>query len=171
MLNHYDESSSSEIHEPIPVPELLSSVLPAIITSFEDLEISDLHQYEKKGESEDNDDHLAFLQSIENERIRHNLAIGQAKKDEQAEYHATVHDIPIDDRPRERLQKYGADTLTTSDLLAIILRTGTQKDNVIEMASKLVAKYGGLSGLMSASFTELSMEYGLGIARKSVYHS
>jgi DNA repair protein RadC len=80
-------------------------------------------------------------------------------------YHATVRDIPTDDRPRERLQKNGAETLSTPDLLAIILRTGTMRDNVIELATKILIKYGGLSGLVSASFHELSNEYGLGPAK------
>lgn len=82
-----------------------------------------------------------------------------------AEYHATVRDLPHDERPRERLQKQGADSLSNADLLAIILRTGTQRDNVMEMAGKLLAKYGGLGGLMSASFHQLSDEYGLGLAK------
>src|SRR6266702_7907986 len=81
------------------------------------------------------------------------------------EYHATVHDIPTDERPRERLQKHGAEVLNTAELLAIILRTGTTRDNVIEMANKLLLKYGGLSGLMSAEFPELCTEYGLGMAK------
>src|SRR5438876_5719787 len=81
------------------------------------------------------------------------------------EYHATVHDIPADDRPRERLQKLGAESLSNSDLVAIILRNGSQRDNVIELASKILIKYGGLSGLMSASFHELCNEYGLGTAK------
>jgi DNA repair protein RadC len=81
------------------------------------------------------------------------------------EYHATVHDIPTDERPRERLQKHGAEVLNTAELLAIILRTGTTRDNVIEMANKLLIKYGGLSGLMSAEFHELCTEYGLGMAK------
>jgi DNA repair protein RadC len=85
--------------------------------------------------------------------------------DMKPEYHPTVHDIAPDDRPRERLQKFGADILSTSDLLAIILRTGTQRDNVMEMATKLLIKYGGLAGLMSADFHELSAEYGLGLAK------
>ncbi|GHO43982.1 RadC family protein [Ktedonospora formicarum] len=83
----------------------------------------------------------------------------------QLEYHATVHDLPNDERPRERLQKQGADTLSNADLLAIILRTGTVRDNVMEMAGKLLAKYGGLGGLMTASFHQLSNEYGLGLAK------
>jgi DNA repair protein RadC len=81
------------------------------------------------------------------------------------EYHATVHDIPVDDRPRERLQKHGAESLSNSDLVAIILRNGSQRENVMELASKILAKYGGLSGLMSASFHELCNEYGLGTAK------
>ncbi len=89
----------------------------------------------------------------------------QATEMKRPEYHATVHDIPTDDRPRERLQKKGAESLSTSDLIAIILRTGTQRDNVMELASKLLIKYGGLSGLMSAGFHELCNEYGLGAAK------
>ena len=80
-------------------------------------------------------------------------------------YHATVHDMPNDERPRERLQHYGSQALSTSELLAIILRTGTTQDNVIELASKLLVKYGGLAGLMRAEFSELCNEYGLGIAK------
>ncbi|WP_371873790.1 RadC family protein [Dictyobacter arantiisoli] len=75
--------------------------------------------------------------------------------------------MPIDDRPRERLQKFGADTLSTADLLAIILRTGTQRENVVELATKLLAKYGGLSGLMSADFYELGNEHGIGAAKSA----
>lgn len=81
------------------------------------------------------------------------------------EYHATVHDIALDDRPRERLQKNGAEYLATPDLLAIILRTGTVRDNVMELSQKLLVKYGGLGGLMSADFHELCNEYGLGVAK------
>lgn len=83
----------------------------------------------------------------------------------QISYHATVHDIPTDDRPRERLQKNGAEMLSTPDLIAIILRTGTTRENVIELSTKLLVKYGGLGGLMSAGFHELSNEYGLGVAK------
>ncbi len=82
-----------------------------------------------------------------------------------AEYHATVHDMPIDDRPRERLQKYGSEALPAFDLLAIILRAGSQQENVIELAQRLLRKYGGLSGLASANFHELCSEHGMGLAK------
>ncbi len=81
------------------------------------------------------------------------------------EYHPTIHDMPNDERPRERLLNYGSQALSTSELLAIILRTGTARDNVIELATKLLAKYGGLSGLMRAETRELIAEYGMGEAK------
>ena len=48
------------------------------------------------------------------------------------EYHPTIHDIPVDERPRERLKHYGPQALSNSELLAILLRTGTTRDNVIK---------------------------------------
>jgi len=83
------------------------------------------------------------------------------------EYHATVHDLPSDERPRERLQHYGPKALSNSELIAIILRTGTTHDNVLELAGKLLTKYGGLGGLIRAEFGELCGEYGLGQAKAS----
>jgi hypothetical protein len=47
------------------------------------------------------------------------------------EYHPTVHDLPTDERPRERLQNHGPQALSNAELLAIILRTGTTRNNVI----------------------------------------
>jgi DNA repair protein RadC len=81
------------------------------------------------------------------------------------EYHPTIHDLPSEERPRERLRNHGARALSHAELLAIILRTGTTQDNVIELASKLLLKYGGLAGLMRADFAELCAEHGLGEAK------
>src|SRR6266851_3201181 len=78
------------------------------------------------------------------------------------EYHATVHDLPTDERPRERLQHHGPRALSNAELLAIILRTGTTRDNGLELAGNLRAKYSGLGGLMPADFIEICNEYGLG---------
>jgi DNA repair protein RadC len=81
------------------------------------------------------------------------------------EYHTTVRDMPTDQRPRERLRDYGPQALANAELLAIILRTGTTQDNVLELAGKLLAKYGGLTGLLRAEFGELCLEHGLGEAK------
>ncbi len=80
-------------------------------------------------------------------------------------YHLTIRELPQDARPRERLAQYGPATLQTAELLALILRTGTEHDNVIDLALKLLAKYGGLAGLWRADFAELCQEHGLGPAK------
>src|SRR5260221_14504047 len=78
------------------------------------------------------------------------------------EYHFTIHEMPLDERPRERLRHYGPEALATAELIAIILRTGTTRDNAVEMSAKLLAKYGGFSGLVWGGFLGVWGEYGLG---------
>ena len=56
------------------------------------------------------------------------------------DYHATVRELPSQERPRERLQHFGPQALSMAELLAIILRTGTRSDNVLELANKLLTK-------------------------------
>lgn len=81
------------------------------------------------------------------------------------EYHLTIQNMPLDERPRERLRDCGPQALSTAELLAIILRTGTAGANAVAIAAKLLAKYGGLSGLMRAEFVELCSEFGVGEAK------
>jgi DNA repair protein RadC len=83
------------------------------------------------------------------------------------DYHATVRELPSHERPRERLQHFGAGALSLAELLAIILRTGTRGDNALELANKLLAKYGGLPGLVRGDFRELCAEYGMGEAKSA----
>ncbi|MCX7944215.1 MAG: DNA repair protein RadC [Deltaproteobacteria bacterium] len=68
-----------------------------------------------------------------------------------------------EDMPRERLLKYGADYLSDTELLAIILRTGSKKyGNVIELSGKLLKRFGGLNGLDRASIAEICSIKGIG---------
>src|SRR6266478_9847902 len=83
------------------------------------------------------------------------------------DYHATVRELPSNERPRERLQHFGPQALSQAELLAIILRTGTRGDNALELANKLLTKYGGLPGLVRADFRELCAEYGMGEAKSA----
>jgi DNA repair protein RadC len=83
------------------------------------------------------------------------------------DYHATVRELPSHERPRERLQHFGPQALSLAELLAIILRTGTRNDNALELANKLLAKYGGLPGLVRADFRELCAEHGIGEAKSA----
>ena len=83
----------------------------------------------------------------------------------QVTYHTTVREMPSDERPRERLERYGAATLQTAELLAILLRVGSTRENVIELASRLLREYGGLGGLLAADFADLCAVHGLGQAK------
>ena len=81
------------------------------------------------------------------------------------EYHPTIKELPVSERPRERLKKYGAASLSTAELLAIILRTGVGGENVLNLAARLLARFRGLTGLARAGFAELCAEKGVGMAK------
>jgi DNA repair protein RadC len=66
----------------------------------------------------------------------------------------TIHDLPEHDRPREKLAERGAGNLTDTELLAILLRTGTQGKNVLELSAEILNTY-GLHDLGNRSLTEL----------------
>ncbi len=50
----------------------------------------------------------------------------------------TIKSIPEDDRPQEKLLKYGANTLSNSELIAVILRTGTREENVVMLSQRIL---------------------------------
>jgi DNA repair protein RadC len=77
-------------------------------------------------------------------------------------YHLTIHELPSNIRPRERLQALGPEALSDDELIAIILRTGTQARNVLDVARELVARHGGLDGVGRASEAELAGTSGIG---------
>lgn len=85
--------------------------------------------------------------------------------DLQAEYRPTIHDLPEGERPRERLEHYGAGALSSAELLAIILRVGTGGENVVRVAERLLARFEGLPGLAQATVSELCQEKGIGQAK------
>jgi DNA repair protein RadC len=81
------------------------------------------------------------------------------------EYHLTIHDMPTGERPRERLLHYGPEALSTAELLAILLRTGSRGENVLDLATRLLVEFDGLGGLVRASLAELSALPGVGPAK------
>lgn len=81
------------------------------------------------------------------------------------EYHVLIRDLPLGERPRERLRDSGSHALSNSELLAILLRTGTTAESVLNLATRLLSKYGGLAGLVRVSFPELCAERGIGEAK------
>lgn len=81
------------------------------------------------------------------------------------EYHPKIKELPLHERPRERLRESGPASLSTSELLAIVLRTGTASENVLALAARVLVRFGGLVGLARASFGELCAERGVGEAK------
>ncbi|MEI7709096.1 MAG: DNA repair protein RadC [bacterium] len=63
-------------------------------------------------------------------------------------YHLKIRDLPIEDKPREKLLKHGVGALTLSELLAVVLNTGTKKEGVLEMSLRVIKDYGE-GGIMS----------------------
>ena len=73
-----------------------------------------------------------------------------------------LKEIPISERPREKLLKYGKENLSDSELLAIILKTGTRKCNVNELAIKVIKELNGIENLKEISFNTLTNIKGIG---------
>jgi DNA repair protein RadC len=80
-------------------------------------------------------------------------------------YHLTIHDMPSGERPRERLLHYGPEALSTAELIAILLRTGSRGENVLDLSTRLLIEFNGLRGLAQANFNELSAIRGVGQAK------
>ena len=80
-------------------------------------------------------------------------------------YRLRVSDMASSDRPRERLEQLGAQALTTSELLAILLRTGSHEEGVLQLAERLQQQHRGLRGLAGADIAELSTIRRLGPAK------
>jgi len=78
-----------------------------------------------------------------------------------------LNNLPEDERPRERLLKQGPRALSNAELLAILLRTGTESENVLRLATRILTQFGGLHQLAGASPAELMNIRGLGMAKAS----
>ena len=76
-----------------------------------------------------------------------------------------LKEIPKNERPRERLIKYGAENLSNEDLISIILGTGTKDINVRELSIKILNQIKSLNDLSSLSIKELTSIKGIGEAK------
>ena len=79
----------------------------------------------------------------------------------------TIHDLPISERPRERLQKFGVEALSAQEILALILGRGIAGESVMMTAQRLLSQFGSLKGIAGASVEELSTVKGIGVAKAS----
>ena len=78
-----------------------------------------------------------------------------------------VRDLPKEERPREKLIQRGAASLSDTELLAILLRTGTSSVSVLHLAEEVLSKYQdkGLVSIMNISPQEIASVHGVGLAK------
>jgi DNA repair protein RadC len=73
-----------------------------------------------------------------------------------------MKDLPVDERPREKLIRSGAEALSNAELISIILRTGSTRQTAVRLADELLARVEGLRGLIDVSVEELTKIPGIG---------
>src|SRR5690554_920155 len=76
-----------------------------------------------------------------------------------------MKDVPKEERPRERLVKYGESHLSNQEILAILLGSGTKTKSVMDLASRLIMHFEGLKLLSEATIEELTAIKGIGNAK------
>jgi DNA repair protein RadC len=76
----------------------------------------------------------------------------------------TIHEMPPSERPRERLIQYGPQALSNSELLALILRTGTPSENILSLSNRLLSRF-DLRALARATVPDLKSVHGIADAK------
>lgn len=76
-----------------------------------------------------------------------------------------IRDYPVEERPRERFIQEGAKALSNQELLALLLRTGTRNESVLQLSNRLLTQFEGLRLLTDASLDEMMMLKGIGEAK------
>lgn len=77
----------------------------------------------------------------------------------------SVSNLPADERPRERLKKYGPETMTTAELIAVILGSGTKGLSILQISHDIMARFETPQKLAEATLEELGQIKGLGPAK------
>ena len=76
-----------------------------------------------------------------------------------------IKDLPLEERPREKLLEHGADELSDVELLAILLRTGTKEKSALDLAEEILNKFGGFKGMSGRDFEDFKKISGLSDAK------
>ena len=79
-----------------------------------------------------------------------------------------IHDIPEEDRPRERLLRHGAGTLSNAELIGLFIHTGVPGENAVQIAQRMLTEFNGLRNLSRRDITELTDIHGLGPAKAAL---
>jgi DNA repair protein RadC len=70
--------------------------------------------------------------------------------------------MPSGERPQERLERFGAAALSDTELLAMLVRSGTRGQDVLSVASRIIAEAGSLAGLLAWHETDFQNQKGIG---------
>lgn len=88
--------------------------------------------------------------------------------------HYSIQDLPNKERPRERLVHCGAESLTSAELIAIILGSGSKAKPILQLAHEIIIHFGGLREIAEATITELLEIKGIGLIKaiqiKAAFH-
>ena len=76
-----------------------------------------------------------------------------------------IRDVHVADRPRERLIRQGAESLSNQELIAILLRTGTKQESVLVLANRILSSFDKIQDLKDATIEELMLVKGVGKAK------
>lgn len=76
-----------------------------------------------------------------------------------------IRDVHVSDRPRERLVRQGASSLSNQELIAILLRTGTKQESVLHLANRVLNYFEQIQELKNASIEEITAVKGIGQAK------
>lgn len=76
-----------------------------------------------------------------------------------------IRDVHIADRPRERLIRQGAESLSNQELVAILLRTGTREESVLMLANRILKTFDKIQDLRDATVEEMMAVKGIGQAK------
>ena len=79
-----------------------------------------------------------------------------------------IHSLPLDERPRERLARCGAQALSNEELLAIMLGTGSKTAPVLKLSRQLISHFETLENLFHASLEELESFQGIGMSKSKL---
>lgn len=78
------------------------------------------------------------------------------------EKHYTVKELPPEERPYEKCERFGASCLSDAELLAAIIRTGSKEKTSVELAQYILTESGGFTGLQGRSLRQLTKIGGIG---------
>lgn len=78
-----------------------------------------------------------------------------------------IMDIPISERPIEKLINFGAETLNNQELLAVILRCGTKGQNILTLSDRILSEVNGLNGILNITYDEIKKIKGIKTVKAS----